>query len=52
MVGMETSTVLPAKSESDFLFCLQSYQRLRTDRSIVINKYTSDLSIQASSSEV
>ena len=28
-------TVLPAKSDSDVMFCLQSYQGLRIDRSIV-----------------
>ena len=28
-------TVLPAKSESDDMFCLQSYQGLRIDRSHV-----------------
>ena len=26
-------TVLPAKSDSDFMFCLQSYQGLRIDTS-------------------
>ena len=29
------STVLPAKSDSDVMFCLQSYQGLRIDRSRV-----------------
>ena len=29
------STVLPAKSDSDFLFCLQSYQGLIIDRALV-----------------
>ena len=29
------STVLPAKSDSDFMFCLQSYQGLIIDRSLV-----------------
>ena len=28
-------TVLPAKSDSDFMFCLQSYQGLIIDRSLV-----------------
>ena len=28
-------TVLPAKSDSDVMFCLQSYQGLRIDRSLV-----------------
>ena len=28
-------TVLPAKSDSDFMFCLQSYQGLINDRSLV-----------------
>ena len=30
-----TCTVLQAKSESDVMFCLQSYQGLRIDRSLV-----------------
>ena len=29
------STVLPAKSDSDDMFCLQSYQGLLIDRSLV-----------------
>ena len=29
------ATVLPAKSDSDFMFCLQSYQGLKIDRLIV-----------------
>ena len=29
------TTVLPAKSDSDFMFCVQSYQRLIVDRSLV-----------------
>ena len=29
------ATVLPAKSDSDFMFCLQSYHGLRIDRSLV-----------------
>ena len=29
------STVLPAKSDGDFMFCLQSYQGLIIDRSFV-----------------
>ena len=28
-------TVLPAKSDSDFMFCLQSYQELIIDSSLV-----------------
>ena len=28
-------TVVPAKSDSDFMFCLQSYQELIIDRSLV-----------------
>ena len=31
----ENATVLPAKSDSDVMFCLQSYQGLRIDRSLV-----------------
>ena len=30
-------TVLPAKSDSNVMFCLQSYQGLRIDRSLCIN---------------
>ena len=29
------ATVLPAKSDSDFMFCLQSYQGLKINRSLV-----------------
>ena len=32
---VETSTFLPAKSDSDIMFYLQSYQRLIIDRSLV-----------------
>ena len=32
---MLLSTVLPAKSDSDFMFRLQSYQGLLIDRSLV-----------------
>ena len=28
-------TVLPVKSDSDVMFCLQSYQALRIDKSLV-----------------
>ena len=28
-------TVMPAKGDSDFMFCLQSYQELIIDRSLV-----------------
>ena len=30
-----SSTVLPAKSDSDFIFCLQKYKGLIIDRSLV-----------------
>ena len=29
------NTILPAKGDSDVIFCLQSYQWLRIDRSLV-----------------
>ena len=29
------STILPAMSDSDVMFCLQSYQGLRIDKSLV-----------------
>ena len=32
---VRVSTVLPAKSDSDVMFCLQSYQRLIINRSLV-----------------
>ena len=35
-------TVLPAKSDSDVMFCLQSYQGLRIDRSLVYQSYLQD----------
>ena len=34
-VTQMVSTLLPAKSDSDFMFCLQRYQGLRIDRSLV-----------------
>ena len=37
-----TATVLPAKSESDVLFCLQSHQGLIIDRSLVYQSYPVD----------
>ena len=33
------STVLPAKSDSDVMFCLQNDQGLRIDRSLVYQSY-------------
>ena len=35
-------TVLPAKSDSDVLFCLQNYQGLRIDISLVYESYPQD----------
>ena len=32
---LSSATVLPAKSDSDVLFCLQSFQGLKIDRSLV-----------------
>ena len=43
---MHTCNVLPAKRDSDVMFCLQSYQGLRIDISLVY------LSIHICSSEV
>ena len=37
-----TTTVLPAKSDSDFMFCLQSYKGLISDRSLVYKSYPQD----------
>ena len=34
------ATVLPAKSDSDIMFCLQSYQGLRINRSLVYRVLT------------
>ena len=34
MSNLEGSAVMPAKSDSDVMYCLQSYQELRIDRSI------------------
>ena len=39
---MRIDTVLPAKSDSDVLFCLQSYQGLRIDISLVYESYPQD----------
>ena len=33
---------MPAKSDSDVIFCLQIYQRLRIDRSLVYQSYPQD----------
>ena len=35
IANLLNAIVLPAKSESDFMFCLQSYQVLTIDRSLV-----------------
>ena len=35
LIPIVRSTVLPAKSDSDIMFCLQSYQGLKIDRSFV-----------------
>ena len=32
---LSNATVLPAKSDSDVMFCLQSFQELKIDRSLV-----------------
>ena len=37
-----THTVLPAKSDNDFMFCLQSYQGIIIDRSLVCQSYPQD----------
>ena len=37
-----TPTVVPAKSDSDAMLCLQSYQGLRIDRSPVYLSYPQD----------
>ena len=36
---LQISTVVPAKSDSDVMFCLQSYQGLIIDRSLVYQSY-------------
>ena len=36
------TTVLPAMSDSDFMFCLQSYQELIIDISLVYKSYPQD----------
>ena len=41
-VDMNTDTVVPAKSDSDVMFCLQSNQGLRIDRSLVYKSYPQD----------
>ena len=35
MEDVDVDTVLPAKIDSDVMFCLQSYQGLMIDRSLV-----------------
>ena len=44
ILGTKVSTVLPAKSDSGDMFCLQSYQELRIDRSLVYLFYPQDRS--------
>ena len=36
------STVMPAKSDGDVMFCLQSYQGIRIDRSLVYQFFPQD----------
>ena len=36
------TTVVPAKSDSDVMLCLQSYQELRIDRSLMYQSYPQD----------
>ena len=36
------TTVVPTKSDSDVMFCLQSYQGLMIDKSIVYQSYPQD----------
>ena len=52
--GNFAPTVLPAKCDSDVMFCLQIYQGLIIDRSLTagLNYYTSDIWIHVSSSGV
>ena len=38
----ESVTVLPAKSDSDVVFCLQSYQGLMIDKARVYSSYPQD----------
>ena len=38
----KTCTVLPAKSDSDVILCLHSYQGLRIDRSLLYQSYPAD----------
>ena len=38
----DKSTILPAKSDSDDMFCLQSYQELVIDKSLVYLSYPVD----------
>ena len=40
--NINRTTVLPAKSDSDVMFCLQSYQGLIIDRSLVYLSYPQD----------
>ena len=37
-----TATIVPTKSDSDVMFCLQSYQGIRIDRSLVYQSYPQD----------
>ena len=42
LVSLSTGTVLPAKSNNDVIFCLQSYQGLRIDISLIYKSYPHD----------
>ena len=44
MEVIDNPTVLPAKSDSDVMFCLQSCQGLRIDRALVYQSYPVDRS--------
>ena len=42
VLNRRVTNVLPAKSDSDVMFCLQSYHGLIIDRSLVYSSYLQD----------
>ena len=42
IITISITTILPAKSDSDIMFCLQCYQGLRMHRSLVYLSYLQD----------
>ena len=46
LLVLDSTTVLPVKIDSDAMICLQSYQGLRIDRSLVYKSYPQDAQVK------